>query len=121
MFASYSHLTVKPESIMKSESRQYSIRAGEKMVAIAEEALSSTWDWKNKLLNATRFYQAASKKIHILNPKGELVAYLEKPRGFNKEMYIKARDGGHISELWPTLKVRTQTIDAYLPDGNIFC
>ncbi|MBA2176161.1 hypothetical protein H0266_14790 [Halobacillus locisalis] len=118
LFSTYSNLQIKQETIFKSQSRQYSVRTEGKLIGMIEETIDTSKDWKNQLLNFINLHSVGSKLLCITNPKAKVIAYINKKRGFNKNIDVFDAEGNKISTLQQEFKIRSQKILAMSPDGN---
>lgn len=118
MFSTYSNLEIKQESILKSQSRQYSIRSSGKLIGMIEETIDTSRDWKNQLLNLIGLHSVGSKLLCITNKKAKVMAYISKKRGFNQNIEVFDSEWNQVSILQQELKMRSQKILAVSPDGD---
>ncbi|ASF38960.1 hypothetical protein CEH05_07485 [Halobacillus halophilus] len=120
LFSTYSNLQIKQESIIKSQSHQYSVRTDGKLIGMIEETVDTSRDWKNQLLNLINLHSVGSKLLCITNPKAKVVAYINKKRGFNKNIDVLDAEGNKVSTLQQELKFKSQRLLAVSPDGDDF-
>ncbi|TGB02347.1 hypothetical protein [Halobacillus salinus] len=113
------NLEVKLDTILKSQSPRYSVRAEGKLVAMVEEvADTATNDWKNQLLNTVRLHTVSSKKFQVTTPKSKVIATIEKARGFSENFDVFIA-GNQVATLEQVFHVRSQTVTALSPEGEI--
>ena len=119
MLSNYADLRMKEESILKSQSREYSLYAGERFIGRIEE-LKTSIELKNQLLKWINLHAVASKHFYVSDINGKVVAQLKKARGFNRDVEVFEADGRLLAVLKQKLGMKTQTISAQLPEGKSY-
>lgn len=117
MLSNDSDLSMNEDSILKSQSREYSLYAGECMIGRIEEMKTSI-EWKNQLLKWINLHAVSSKHFYVSNVRGEVVAQLKKNRGFNRDVEVLGAEGERLAVLKQTLGMKNQIISAQLPEGD---
>ncbi|MCA0970525.1 hypothetical protein LCM20_08005 [Halobacillus litoralis] len=119
MFTPKTHLEIKPEAILKSQSGQYSVRSNKNLLAMIEEESSESNSWKDHALRFSRLHLAARKVFVITTPKAEIIASFTKERGFNKDHHVHDAEGNLLVVIKQDLKMRRQTLNAFDPEGHL--
>ncbi|QHA90915.1 hypothetical protein [Bacillus sp. N1-1] len=119
MLSNYTDLRMKEDSLLKSQSREYSLYAGERFIGRIEEMKTSI-ELKNQLLKLINLHAVSSKHFYVSDGNREVVAQLKKARGFDREIEVFGADGRLLSVLKQKLGIKNQTISAQLPGGKPF-
>ncbi|QAS52100.1 hypothetical protein [Halobacillus litoralis] len=119
MLADYQTLQIQQQSIMKSQSKQYTIKADDKIVAAFEESTRSYNDWINRIMKFTTLYTFASLDMELLSADQGVLVRLVKPKGAYKDVQLLRPDGTLSSNLQFTLKMTSQLITATKSNGEI--
>ncbi|WP_166000414.1 hypothetical protein [Bacillus sp. Cs-700] len=119
MLSNYADLRMKEESLFKSQSREYSLYAGECFIGRIEEMKTSI-ELKNQLLKWINLHAVASKDFYVSDVNGKVVAQLKKARGFNKDVEVCEADGRLLVVLKQKLGMKNQTISVQLHGGKSY-